>query len=320
MAKMFLDSAEQGIVVFKIWKSLPYKIRILLGAGLVLIGLFVQLYLQDLVPGVAVVFIGNLFLLPRGFDNRVKIGTYKPKSGWEQVAEHKLTEFLALEKKIRRWDKSAIDISNGLGFFTLLILLGVLALLFWQSQELRSKRIEILVINAAVLFIPFWFTGLRSTFTMPDVTRKIKLILKLLSQPVIKERLKPHDVDHFFLLGGKKDTRIPLDVKFRVNINDRHKDFLGLYGQIVLNHVQSTPYPYFYVVLVAKKGFGLEEVYKNYLHDPRKLVKEYKVQEDVEVLVIRQNTRMARGYYTKEKQIVAILLDGLQLAEKAAKK
>jgi len=319
MANIFLNTAEQGIVVFKIWKSLAYKKRLLLSSVLIAVGLVIQILSQKLLPGVIIVFLGNLFLLPSGYDNRVKIGRYNPKANWEEVAKSKLTEFLNVDRKIRKWDRSSIDISNGLGFFTFLILAAVLVILFLISLEDNNKPLEILSVNGALLLVPFWFTGVRSKYRLLKVNRQIDLILKLLSEEDVQAKLKPHDTDFYFLMGGKEETKVPVDVKFRVNIENRHPDFLGFYGQIVLNYVQSTSYPYFYVVLVAKKNFGLDLVFKNYV--PHKtMVKEYKIQGDVEVLVIRQKTTKAKGYYTKDKQVLNIFSEGLRLAEQAAVK
>lgn len=319
MANIFLNTAEQGIVVFKIWKSLAYKKRILLSSVLIAAGLVIQILSQKLLPGVAFVFLGNLFLLPSGYDNRVKIGLYNPKALWEEVGESKLREFLQVDKKIKKWDRSSMDITNGLGFFTFLILTAVLVVLFVVSQEDNNKPLEILSVNGALLLIPFWVTGVRSKFRLLKVTRKIDLILKLLSEEDVQVKLKPHDLDYYFLMGGEKEAKAPVDVKFRVNIENRRPDFLGLYGQIVLNYVQNTSYPYFYVVLVAKQNFGLDRVYKNYVPD-KTMVKEYKIQGDVEVLVIRQKTSKGGGYYTKDKHVLNIFSEGLRLAEQAAVK
>ncbi len=317
MANIFLNSAEQGIVVFKVWQSLTYKKRILLSSALILTGLVLQILSKTLLPGVVLVFFGNLFLLPSGYDNRVKIGRYNPKAGWEEVGESKLTEFLQVDRKIRKWDRSSMDITNGLGFFTFLILVAALFILFLVSLEDNNKPLEIISVNGALLLVPFWITGVRSKFRLLKVTRKIDLILKLLSEEEVQARLKPHDADYYFLMGGEKETKVPVDVKFRVNIENRHPDFLGLYGQIVLNNVQNTSYPYFYVVIVARRNFGLDRVYKNYVPD-KTMVKEYKIQSDVEVLVIRQKTTKAKGYYTKDKQVLNIFSEGLRLAEQAA--
>lgn len=319
MAKVFLDSAEQGIVVFKIWKSLAYKKRILLSSLLIIIGLIIQLMTKTLLPGVVMVFIGNLFLLPSGYDNRIKIGRYNPKAAWENVGKSKLDEFLKLDKQIAKWDRSSMDISNPLGFFTFLILAAVLVILFLIALFEEDTALKIISVNGAVLLIPFWVTGVRSKYRILKVVQKINLIVKLLSKEECRAKLKSHDVDYYFLMGGKEEAKAPVDVKFRVNIENRHEDFLGLYGQIVLNYVQSTSYPYFYMVMVAKQGFGLEHFYKSYT-PPHPVIKEYKVQSDVEVLVIRQRTTKTSGYNTKDKQVLKIFLEGIQLAEQAAVK
>jgi hypothetical protein len=133
----------------------------------------------------------------------------------------------------------------------------------------------------------------------------------------VEPQLQAHKIEYFLLLKGK-DTQVPTDVKFKVNIANQHKDFLGYYGQVTLNYIQSTAYPYFYVVMVARKDFGLQEIYNSYRHSG-KIVKEFKKQKDVEVLVIRQNTKVgAKGYYTNKNQVQYIFLEGLKLVEKAA--
>ncbi len=319
MAKLFLDSTEQGIVVFKIWKSLGYKKRIIICSFLIITGLCWQLLSRQLIPGVILVFLSNLMLLPSGFDNRVKIGRYDPASGWEKVERSKLDEFLLVDRKIRKWDVSSLDISNVLGCFSFLGVAGGLIILFLVSLAVGNRALVMISINAAVLLIPYWVTGLRSKFTVPEVTGKCKVIIKLLDMPDLQSRLARHKVEYFFLLGGEEKIRVPGDVKFRVNIEKQHADFLGLYGQVVMNHVQSTPYPYFYMVLVAKPGYGLDRVFESYQPAPN-IIKEYKVQGDAQVLVIRQNTKQTAGYYTHHKHVYQIFLEGLSLAEKAAQK
>ncbi len=319
MAKLFLDKEEQGIVVFKIWQSLEYKKRIFLSFSLIIAGLFLQLYFKTFFPGIVLVFLGNIFLLPSGYNQGVKIGKFDPNTKWEEVGEQKLREFLILDRKIKKWDISSLDVTNVLGFFTFLILIAALGFLFWQSLIDNNKSLQIIIANGAVLLFPYWLTGVRSIFTIPNVVKKARLIFGLLSKKELETRLKRHDVDYFLLLGGDEKVKLPSDVKFRVSIENRHKDFLGLYGQVVMNTVQSTPYPYFYVVLVARRDFGLKNVYKKY-SPGRNFIKEFKVQTDVEVLVIRQNTKIGRGYYTKDDQVSNIFSEGLQLAEEAAVK
>ena len=92
---------------------------------------------------------------------------------------------------------------------------------------------------------------------------------------------------------------------------------MGLYGQVVTNDVNGTSYPYFYVVLVARKGFGLQPVFQAY-RPPKKMTKEFKVEDDVEVFVIRQTTSKTSGYHTKNKKMTAILKAGIALADQVA--
>jgi hypothetical protein len=119
------------------------------------------------------------------------------------------------------------------------------------------------------------------------------------------------------LLKGAGKTKVPDDVKFKVEISGHHPDFLGLYGQVVTNEVQGSSYPYFYVVLVARRGFGLPEIGRRHA-GPSGTVVEIKNQDEVEVLVIRQKTTKKSGYHTPPSRCVEIFMDGLDLAEKAA--
>jgi len=315
MAHTSIDTSEQGIVVFKIWKSLRYNTRLLISLCIILAGFIIQYFSYQILPGVVFIFLGNLLLLPSGYTNKVNLGLFDPKTDWERIEKHKLDELLTLDRKIRKWDRSTIDVSNGLGGFIFFVLLFLAGIFTWVAFEEENRTMQIICVDAVALLLPYWLTGLRSKFTVPKLTMKIKLIKKLFSE--VETELQAHKIEYFLSLKGK-DTLVPEDIKFKVNMANHHKDFLGFYGQITLNSINSTVFPYFYVVLVAKKGFGLKPVYDSY--SPHKnYVKEFKGQKDVEVLVIRQNTKKVRnGYRTKDKQVQAIFLEGLELAENAS--
>jgi len=147
------------------------------------------------------------------------------------------------------------------------------------------------------------------------------LLLSLVQfETLLKENSRPwlagHKVDYYMMLAGN-EAKIPDDVKVRINVKNQNKDFLGLYGQIVTNQVSGTAYPYFYVVLVAKKGFGLQKAFQTYM-PPKKTTKEFKIEDDVEVLVIRQTTTKTSGYHTKNKKMISILKAGVALADQVA--
>lgn len=319
MLNPFLSGDQQAIVVFLVWKSLVYWKRMLLSFGCILFGLLLQYFLPPnyFWWGVPFILAGNLFLVVRGYDNRIKFDKYTPEAAWEQVDEGKLMEAERLAKKMRKWDRSMLDVSNGLGGFIFVVLCIIFFGMYIIAVDQGNFPLFMLGIDAAVLLIPHWLTGTRSAITKPKLLLKIKVIKKLLNK--VKERLQNHEVEYLMLLKGKEEMKIPEDVKFRINIQHEAPNFLGFYGQIVTNKVKNKTYPYFYVVLVAKKGYGLKEAFDNYFPS-RRIIKEFKKEGDVEVLVIRQHTTKTSGYHTGRWKRKRILLEGLELAETAAVK
>jgi hypothetical protein len=83
--------------------------------------------------------------------------------------------------------------------------------------------------------------------------------------------------------------------------------------------VQGTSYPYFYVVLVARKGFGLRDAYSAH-NAGHRVTKEFKYEGEVEVMVLRQETTKTSGYHTKPAVANEIFYEGLELAEQVAVK
>jgi hypothetical protein len=86
---------------------------------------------------------------------------------------------------------------------------------------------------------------------------------------------------------------------------------------VVLNEVQGSSFPYFYVVLVARRDSGLRSLYDDF-SAPAEIISEFKYQDDVEVLVVRQKTTKTSGYHTKTPAALRIFTEGLNLAEKFA--
>jgi hypothetical protein len=303
--------ADRGIVVFWFLPALGYGHRLATSFALIAIGFLIQLVSQSLMPGALVLLCGNLLLLVRGYDNRVKISKFDPHREWQPVALEKLRELEELHRRMRRWDRSALDVTNPLGLIVLLLVAVPIVAAIGSGGVPR-----LLAIDAAVLLGPHWVTGTRSILVRPKLLVQIQTIRGVLDNA--REALRPHTMRLLMLLPGGA-ARIPEDVKFRVDPAGRDEGFLGLYGQVVINEVQGTSYPYFYVVLVAKKGFGLEDTSRRY-DPPKKITKEFNTEEEVEVLVIRQRTTKNSGYHTKPAAADEILRQGLALAERVAVK
>jgi len=175
-------------------------------------------------------------------------------------------------------------------------------------------NLRIVALDALVLLVPHWLTGIRSILRTPQLLVRIDAIKKVLDRSAT--RLRDHRVIPLMLLLGD-EAKLPENIKFKVDIGGAHPDFLGLYGQVVINDVQGKSYPYFYVVLVARKDFGLREAHRRF-RPSDDLTKEFKVEEEVEVMVIRQHTTKTSGYHTKPEVAAGIFYAGLNMAEQVA--
>jgi len=310
---MILPAAEdRAIVVFHVWPSLAHRARLLASFALIAFGLALQLATTRPLPGIVALALGNLLLLVRGYDNRVDIGAYDATTEWERVDSRRLKDLRGLHNRIRQWDVSSLDVSNLLGGLVFIITAALLGVIAW----LTSGATRILVIDAMVLLLPHWWTGMRSVLVLPKLMVKVDMIQSLLER--FAHDLANDRVHTLMLLKGG-ETQIPQDVKFKVDLADRHEDLLGVYGQVVINEVQGHSYPYFYVVVVTRKGFGLGQACLGY--DPGNgILIEVEVQGQVEVLVIRQTTTKTSGYHTDLAKAMRILQVGLQVARTYATK
>jgi len=303
---IFPNNQDRQVVVFLVGKNLTFSRRLACGIALLLVGLSLQTITLQFLPGLPFLLIGTLLFLVRGYDNRVDFGKFEPDAQWERVAVNKLEQLVEHDRRMARWDRSALDVTNGLGAFVLLLLAVPLVLVAAQTQG----ALRILLLDALVLLIPHWLTGTRSVMRQPTLMLKAGILRQLLDDAA--PLLTPHTPEFLMLLQGPR--KIPADVKLKVTLESQPPEFLGLYGQIVINRVQGKPYPYFYVVLVTKPNAGLRELGRQY-RPSNKLILEFKTQSEVEVLVLRQQTTKTSGYHTKPATMRRILAEGLQLAE-----
>jgi len=370
-----LGEQERGIVIFHLWQGLAYGARMALSFGLILAGLVVQLLtaiaegyeLLTALGGAVLILAGNLFLLVKGYDNRVEQRYLDPTVQWEQVGMEKLRELVSLDKQLQTWDRSLMDITNRTGLLAFLIVAGGLG----AAMLLAPDILKLLALDAALLLLPHWLTGTRRLLRMPKLMVKAEAILAVLETAA--PELEGWDLDVLMELkgkGGGKGTQLPQDIKFRLMLkpgitgeggadqgradqgrgdaaDDRaaqeqapddqaHQapddqapddqgsaaatpgpgDFLGFYGQCSTNDVQGVSYPYFYTVLVAKKGYGLKELFDSY-KKPRGIYADYDEQDEVETFVIRQSTRKKQGYHTNPVEAMTVFQEGMGQARLA---
>ena len=305
-----LNKSEQGTLVFHIIKPLKYPYRISLSLLLIISGFLIQFFYYATFPGLFLVLSGNLLMLVKGYDNRLKMGKLSNYSKWENIGNEKVNKLVEMHKKIISWDRSALDITNVLGFWMFFILSIIVIILLINGAEYYNKSYLILAFNIIVLIIPHWFTGVKKILTLPTLIMKINLLNKLLTTH--QQGLNKLNNEFLVQLNGESQSKLlPHDIKIRVSAENAPEGFLGLYGQIAVNNVNGVKYPYFYVVLVAKPEFNLVDKTKSY-KPPVNIIKEYTAQTDVDVLIIRQFTTTTSGYQTKETAINSIFSEGLQ--------
>ena len=311
----FPPPEKRDSVRFHFAKNLPYNTRISIAILLMIVGFALQLYFMKALYGAPLLFAGICLVLVKGYDSRLRIKGFSQDPNWKTVPIEKIQEIEQLRKKNIRWDRDALDISSWLGVLSLILIAGVaFAGALILGKLAKDPRVTvILAVDAAIIMIPLWFSGLRFIMKQPNLAIKVKMILWLhkIFQNI---RRKGEEFRPALLLSrGKEDKTIPDDARFSVAFPDSPEGFYGLQAQINLNVVQGTSYPYFYCVLAAKPGFGLAR-YRRQIELAKKIICEYQEDKRAEVLVIRQYTTRKSGYHTKERQCVDILTNALQAA------
>jgi len=306
---IFPASQDRGVVVFLIWNNLSFQRRLAVSLLLVTVGLLAQAITFNILYGLPFLLVGNLLLLVRGINNRVDFGRYDPSAQWERVSLDKLNQLFELDQRMVRWDRNALDVTNVLGAFSFLLVTGGLTL----AAIVSGGAFRILAIDLMVLLLPHWLTGARAVMRKPNLILKARVMKGVLD--TAGDLTRRHQVGLLMLLKG--EAKVPADLKIKIDIEGHSEGFLGLYGQVVLNRVQGKPYPYFYVVLVAKQGFDLAARTQDY-QPPAGVVREVKTQSEVEVVVIRQRTTKKTGFHTKHHTMILLLSEGLRLAEQVA--
>lgn len=313
---MLLPQAERRDEIrFYFAKRMPYKTRMAASFGIMLVGFAIQFAAPDkYIAGLPFILAGVLLLLSKGFDNKVDPGLRH--SDWQPTSKEQLKHILELNKKSRQWDIDAVDITNWLGFIALFSLGAIVLFLSLVFGTVFDGMGKIFIADAAVMFLPFWVTGVKFILKNDNVIIKTKLLLKVNSLfETIKDEGERFQIQMQTSKTKDESGEVPYDLKAVVLFENGPEDFLGIQMQIAVNDVQGTGYPYFYCVLVARKGFaGLKM--QDFETPPKKVIVETDSQEDVEIAVIRQYTTKTSGYHTKDEAIKKIFWFALKEARR----
>jgi hypothetical protein len=300
---------QRDSIRFHFAKGLTYRARKILILACLSAGLILQVILMTIWPGILIVLIGVALGLVKGYDSRIRLKNYKNDETWTEVPIEEFREIEIVRQKSIRWDRDALDITNGLGCLALLILAALgLGISFLAGAAAGDRSIAaILLVNYLLLVLPFYFTGVRWALKQGNLAIKVKLLIKL-HESFTQNKIESESFVPMMLIAREKgDKTVPVDVKFQIRYKGLPPDrFYGLQSTVNINLVQGTSYAYFYCVLVAKPGFGLKQ-YRDKVKESKRVVCEYQQQAEAEVLVIRHPTSKTSGYYTDDDACAEIL-------------
>ncbi len=311
MSPLTPDRERRHLLQFHFLPGLHYGMRFGLALLLILGGLGLQFilfettWLGGLILGALMILPGNALLLLKGYD-------LTPRSldgddgDWERTTLERFEEARHLDRQVRKWDQTMVDITCGTGLVSLvfLVILPVgLGFLILSSLEGGQSMAIVFAVDAALLFLPHWLTGLRLKWRPVSLKERIDALTTALD--AIESREGPEfEIQPRFYMVGEGTDRVPLDARVFIRFPDGPEEFLGLQFQVAINNVQGTRYPYLYAVLVAKEKFHLIRDHRASITAKNDHLDVSKSSgADVEVIVIRQVTTKKTGYHTNAKAI-----------------
>jgi hypothetical protein len=312
------DPQRRGDIQFALAKSLPYGVRLALILVLLAGGFAVQA-LVHLLLGAVLLFAGTLLAVVKGFSNAPE--RIEGPSEWRGGTREQLANILEIARKSRQWDKSAIDITCGTGCGMLLLALVAGAIVTYVlSMTGQGWLAGAWALDASVLLLPHWVTGVRRILTNDPLTIKAGLLLDMIDLWE-QDRREGESVCPQMLITRGPKGEMPSDAKLVLRSEKLGDGFLGLQVQVVLNRVQGSDYPYLYCVLVARRRVGM--LARREPRAPEGIVVEYQQQpgDDVDVVIIRQKTTSTSGYHTDGaacRAIFSFALDQCRRLEPAA--
>ncbi len=325
---------KRGEIAFVIAKSMPYGPRMAVVAAALLCGLAVQL-LFSFWLGLALLALASLMGMVKGYNASPVTGS---EVKWERVTPDEYRKVREKAEALKKWDLDAFDGTNTLGAVMFLLFAGLclVAYLFVSERlDLPSGYWIYPALDAGVLLLPLWLTGVR------EYLKKDRLLIKIdMLEKMMRLLEAPSDVQVYPMLGlqyAGSGKSVPADARLMVKLVGAPADFMGLQVQLSINSVKGTDFPYLYCVLIAKKGSGYLNGYERFREErdtglagavssflglPSSYEPLYELSDspDAEVLVVRQRAERTGGYSTNPEQAWRVVSAALAVARGLAGK
>ena len=312
------DPKRRGEIKFVFAKSMPYNTRITSMACALMAGFAVQICFNfnpvAIALGAILLLAASLLGIVKGYTNIP--GNLSCKKEWRAGIREELQKIVDISEKTKTWDQSILDITCVRGFLMLFLIIGILIILFIILSLTVDPQLGILVlVDSVVLLFPHWITGVRRILTNDALVVKVENLLYVYS---IWDKIKDKDETMNVQIEVAKADKgeIPTDAKLILQKSSLGSSFYGLQTQVVLNNVQGADFPYLYCVLVAKSEIKMMKKIESdkSIEPPEKptsfwsifipipsIVTEWKNDNDMDILVMRQETSKTSGYHTDSK-------------------
>mgnify|MGYP000923934960 CR=1 FL=1 len=303
---------DQDVIKFHFFKNLTYTTRMLMYSVCITAGFLLQIITVSAWPGAFLLILASLLIMIKGLSAKPSIEVRK--SSWTRTSMDKIRQINQIKQSINKWDKDALDISNKLGCATFILVFAVISLICVGVAVRVSGRVAgIFIIDSIILIAPIWFNGMRIKGHQELLYIKTDIIVELEEYFEMLKKPGENFIPSMVLAKDNEGKEFPTDCRFNIVFDNAPAHFYGIQAQININSVNSTNYPYFYCVITAKKGFGLERYVKK-LAIPKGIITEFSKDADAEVIVIRQRTTKTSGYHTEMNMQKTILGFSLDLA------
>jgi len=282
---------------YVLFPSLSKSLRNILTLGVLIIGFSIQLNVSAIIGSSFIIFASLLNILHfASIKSKVPV-----KENWERVTYEEFNKVITRIQGIKKWQ----GFSTG-GRITFVVIVTFICIVFFIPLLAMLSRLGVLIlIDFLILFVPLFISGSKSAWIPKDLEVKINTLTKINNFDFIKAyqdlKIQP------YLLVGKeaKETNFPMDTRLMIEFSKAPKDFIGVQIQVSINNVKSTPYPYAYAVVLAKKSMELGIEKKS--SADKNILFEHQVKDDMDILVIRQFTTRTSGYHTNDKTIADIV-------------
>ena len=175
-----------------------------------------------------------------------------------------------------------MDISNGLGCITFILVFIIIAFICWYSRKNSGRHLYIA--DSIILIASVWFNGMRKKGHQAILYIKTDIVVELEMYFETIKKTGENYVPSMALAKDKEGKEFPTDCRFNIVFDNAPADFYGIQAQININSVNSTNYPYFYCVITAKKDFGLDK-YEKRLVIPKGITIQFSVDKMLKLLL-----------------------------------